>query len=64
MSGLGRSSSWRFTVGIARAAAVLRLALGEFVVEPLGTCRLMQTWAGQGLADDPAFAQAVAAVSR
>jgi membrane protease YdiL (CAAX protease family) len=33
---LGPPPSWRWTIGIAIAAAALRLALGEFVIEPLG----------------------------
>jgi membrane protease YdiL (CAAX protease family) len=37
VAGLGSPPSWRRTVGIAIAAAVLRLALGEFVIEPLGS---------------------------
>jgi len=35
--GLGCPSSWRRTVLIALAAAAVRLLLGEFVIEPLGT---------------------------
>jgi membrane protease YdiL (CAAX protease family) len=35
--GLGAPPSWRRTVGIAIAAAILRLALGEFVIEPFGS---------------------------
>jgi membrane protease YdiL (CAAX protease family) len=37
VAGLGRPPSWRRTVGIAIAAAALRLALGEFVIEPVGS---------------------------
>jgi len=37
VAGLGRPPSWRRTVMIAIAAATLRLALGEFVIEPLGS---------------------------
>jgi membrane protease YdiL (CAAX protease family) len=37
VSGLGPPPSWRRTVGIAIAAAILRLALGEFVIEPFGS---------------------------
>jgi membrane protease YdiL (CAAX protease family) len=34
--GLGRPPSWRRTVLIAGAAAIVRLLLGEFAIEPLG----------------------------
>src|ERR1041385_6956396 len=34
--GLKRPSSWRFILFIAISAAVLRIALGDFVIEPLG----------------------------
>jgi membrane protease YdiL (CAAX protease family) len=37
VAALGPPPSWRRTVGIAVAATVLRLALGEFVIEPLGS---------------------------
>jgi hypothetical protein len=37
VAGLNRPPSWRWTVGIAIAAAALRLAVGELVIEPLGS---------------------------
>jgi membrane protease YdiL (CAAX protease family) len=45
--GLGRPPSWRRTVLIAVAAAVVRLLLGEFVIEPLGK----QFWPPPALPD-------------
>lgn len=49
--GFRRPESWRWLILVALLAAVLRIALGEYVIEPLGTRIWPPIKAPEGLAD-------------